>query len=473
MDNLWLNRLWLDALISIQRTGWPYTISTLLAEARTLQQTRQEDESASLRLIAATIQQKFGQLSDAKRELLRLSRNSPHPIAMEARQRLGKILSQQGQFGQAYEQFSNLVEESDEIELPASTFWRLAFLTRLTAERRISERWKAVHAERATAHGSQEANRLLFTSLVDFDVHDSNPTLALHDASKAFFLYGQHSLSVDGVKFLDSMKSQIVPMLHTARIASQIGQFQSAAVQLLIVSRLFRESQLKLASEGIGDYIGYLRIIGDRKFLQLIKLAFNQSEEALLTKLLDGRRSQRMAKDSALQCIESSTNHLTQNSILLIHPTTSTSRNEARKMISSPKVFIVHGRDQLNTLRLKELLSHQHNLAPIVLAQQANHGKTLIEKFESVAKECVYAFVLFTKDDEIALGEQSYLQPRPNVLFELGWFYGKLGRSKVALIYQKGISIPSDLDGIARIEFSENIEDAALQIARELKANAF
>lgn len=472
MDNPWLDRLWLEALKSIQRVGWHRTISALLAQAKALQQSGQKDESACLELVAATIQQKFGQLSDAKRRLDRLSRNSPYPIAMEARQRLGKILSQQGRFDLAFEQFSTLVQESDETELPVSTFWRLSFLTRLSAERRISEYWKAIHAERAARHGSQEANRLLFTSLVDFDANDSSPAIALHDASKSFFLYGQHSLSVDGVKFLDSIKSKIVPMLHTARIAIQIGQFQSAAVQLLIVSALFRESKLTLVSEGIAEYIGYLQKIRDRKFLWLINMAFNQNEGMLLNKLLHDTRSQRMAKDNAIQRMESLTRSAAQNGALLIQPATSTRNCEFREMLSIPKIFIVHGRDHLNTLRLKDLLSQQHDLDPIVLSQQANQGKTLIEKFESVANDCAYAFVIFTKDDHVVFDQQGYFQPRPNVLFELGWFYGRLGRNKVALIYQKGISIPSDLDGIARIEFSENIEDAALQIARELKTYA-
>ena len=72
-------------------------------------------------------------------------------------------------------------------------------------------------------------------------------------------------------------------------------------------------------------------------------------------------------------------------------------------------------------------------------------GFTLIDKFEREAKSASYAFVLLTPDDIVEKENGKYIQARPNVLFELGWFCGKLGRDKVCIIKRQGTQIPTDL----------------------------
>ena len=39
-------------------------------------------------------------------------------------------------------------------------------------------------------------------------------------------------------------------------------------------------------------------------------------------------------------------------------------------------------------------------------------------------------------------------QARQNVVFEAGYFIGRLGRENVAILVDKGIEIPSDLQGV-------------------------
>jgi predicted nucleotide-binding protein len=109
----------------------------------------------------------------------------------------------------------------------------------------------------------------------------------------------------------------------------------------------------------------------------------------------------------------------------------------------------------------------------VILHEQANEGRTLIEKFEDHAADAAYAVVLATGDDvgrsAACEADDEPLTPRArqNVVFELGFFFGSLGRAKVALLYEEGIERPSDTDGIARIPL-----DAAggwkLLLAREL-----
>jgi predicted nucleotide-binding protein len=131
-------------------------------------------------------------------------------------------------------------------------------------------------------------------------------------------------------------------------------------------------------------------------------------------------------------------------------------------------VFIVHGHDELNTLRLKTLLQDRWGIQSIVLSNQPGKGRTLIEKFEQEAQRAAFALVLLTPDDVVAVPDGQYLQARPNVIFELGWFYGRVGRSKTCILFKKGTRIHSDLDGINRIEFAESVEEKVIEIEREL-----
>lgn len=52
--------------------------------------------------------------------------------------------------------------------------------------------------------------------------------------------------------------------------------------------------------------------------------------------------------------------------------------------------------------------------------------------------------------------------------FELGWFYGQLGREKVCILFSEGTKIHSDLEGISYIKFDKNISDKLEDIEKEL-----
>jgi len=132
-------------------------------------------------------------------------------------------------------------------------------------------------------------------------------------------------------------------------------------------------------------------------------------------------------------------------------------------------VFLVHGHDELNMRRLEDLLRGWH-LEPVILSFKPGRGRTLIEKFEEEARRAAFAFVLFTPDDLIQGRDAQYFQVRPNVLFELGWLYGRLGRQRVCIVSKRGTAIPSDLDGINRIEFQDSVTEKAGELQDELRA---
>jgi predicted nucleotide-binding protein len=109
-------------------------------------------------------------------------------------------------------------------------------------------------------------------------------------------------------------------------------------------------------------------------------------------------------------------------------------------------------------------------LKPIILNEQVNEGKTVIEKFEKYANVDV-AIVLFTVDDIGKYKGAKNLEgrARQNVIFEAGYFIGKLGRAKTIILYEDGLQIPSDLAGYIYIPLDQN-KRWHLDLARELKA---
>ncbi|VGO23334.1 TIR domain-containing protein [Pontiella sulfatireligans] len=133
-------------------------------------------------------------------------------------------------------------------------------------------------------------------------------------------------------------------------------------------------------------------------------------------------------------------------------------------------VFIIHGHDELNTHRLRSLLQDNFGLNPVVMMSKPGMSRALLDKFEHTASACALAFALITPDDEIANHATPYHQARPNVIFEAGWFVGRLGIPRVCLLLKDGATVQSDIDGISRIQFQNNIEEKVLEIQRELEA---
>jgi predicted nucleotide-binding protein len=134
-------------------------------------------------------------------------------------------------------------------------------------------------------------------------------------------------------------------------------------------------------------------------------------------------------------------------------------------------VFVIHGRDEAKWRELKDMIQSEFRLNPIVLLEQPDAGcKTVIEKFEHYAQTCSYAIAVFTPDDEVTSGAETYLQARPNVIYELGWFCGRLGRGNVMLLLKEGTSMFSDFGGIIQKRFTHNVIEKVVEIRRDLEA---
>jgi predicted nucleotide-binding protein len=134
------------------------------------------------------------------------------------------------------------------------------------------------------------------------------------------------------------------------------------------------------------------------------------------------------------------------------------------------KVFIVHGHNneiKVTVARTIEKLG----LEAIILHEQANSGKTIIEKFEEYA-DVAFAVILLTDDDFGKSKKEDNLnsRARQNVILELGYFIGKLSRKRVCPLYVPGVELPSDLLGLLYIELDAE-ESWKFKLAKELKAS--
>jgi predicted nucleotide-binding protein len=140
---------------------------------------------------------------------------------------------------------------------------------------------------------------------------------------------------------------------------------------------------------------------------------------------------------------------------------------------SSSKVFIVHGHNH----GVKETVARfleRLGLEPVILHEKPNAGRTIIEKFADYA-DVQFAVVLLTADDEGRVrGAPSApaLRARQNVVLELGYFLGKLGRARVCALYEAGVEIPSDYQGVLFVELDTS-DRWRFDLVRELREASF
>ncbi|WP_253950495.1 TIR domain-containing protein [Pseudomonas lijiangensis] len=138
---------------------------------------------------------------------------------------------------------------------------------------------------------------------------------------------------------------------------------------------------------------------------------------------------------------------------------------KANSSAGSSRVFLVHGHDEAVRETVARFLE-KLGLQVIILHEQANSGRTIIEKIEHNS-DVGMAVVLLTPDDVgCKAGGQVEPRVRQNVLLELGYFIGALGRDKVCALRSGKVEIPTDFAGVVWTEMSGEWKTA---LARELK----
>lgn len=132
------------------------------------------------------------------------------------------------------------------------------------------------------------------------------------------------------------------------------------------------------------------------------------------------------------------------------------------------RVFVVHGHDGEAREAVARFLE-KIGFDPVILHEQANRSRTIIEKIEA-NHDVSFAVILLTPDDEgCAKGGTPEPRARQNVLLELGYFMAHLGRENVCALKRGQVEIPSDFAGVVWEPMDDNGGWRA-SLARELEA---
>ncbi len=142
----------------------------------------------------------------------------------------------------------------------------------------------------------------------------------------------------------------------------------------------------------------------------------------------------------------------------------------------SSRIFIVHGHDEAMKHSVARTLE-KLGLEPVILHEKPNEGRTIIEKFTDYS-DVSFAVVLLSPDDlafeKNQEAKDAKLRARQNVIFELGYFIGKIERKHVLVLYheEKNFDMPSDYSGVLYTPY-DNAGRWRYDLVRELKASGY
>jgi CRP/FNR family transcriptional regulator, cyclic AMP receptor protein len=125
----------------------------------------------------------------------------------------------------------------------------------------------------------------------------------------------------------------------------------------------------------------------------------------------------------------------------------------SREMV---RVFIISSVEALPIARaVEDALEHDNFhivLWPNDVFRVANYA---IEDLERELEAADFAVAIAQPDDLVKVRKQKRSAPRDNVIFELGFFMGRLGRARAILMEPRGedVKLPSDLKGITTIPY--------------------
>ncbi|MDE7292100.1 MAG: nucleotide-binding protein [Treponemataceae bacterium] len=161
---------------------------------------------------------------------------------------------------------------------------------------------------------------------------------------------------------------------------------------------------------------------------------------------------------------------LKKNEAKTISMNSNNMQSSKNKKIDKNKVFIVYGHDEDLCSKVEKFIETL-GLTPVILSDKPNQGMTIIEKLHANS-DVGFAIVLYTPDDSVKNGDETYKQPRPNVIFEYGYFMGLLGREKIALFVKGEVEGHTDIDGTGYIKVLDD-DGWKLKLIQELQAASY
>lgn len=138
----------------------------------------------------------------------------------------------------------------------------------------------------------------------------------------------------------------------------------------------------------------------------------------------------------------------------------------------SEKVFVVHGHDEAPREAVARFLE-KVGLEATILHEQASRGMTVAEKLDEYG-DVGFAVILLTPDDLGRAKSEDHERPRArqNVLLELGYFVGRLGRERVCALKRGDLELPSDYTGVVYTPFDDR-GAWRMTLAKELQAAGY
>lgn len=137
------------------------------------------------------------------------------------------------------------------------------------------------------------------------------------------------------------------------------------------------------------------------------------------------------------------------------------------------EVFVIHGHDGEAKLEVALFIARL-GLVPIFLSEMTRDCRTIIEMIEKYGG-VDFAIAILTPDDygySKKERKKTRDRARQNVIFEMGYFMGRLGREKVSALFKDGVEVLSDFHGVLYI-----VMDSAggwkFPLAKTLKAAGF
>ena len=129
---------------------------------------------------------------------------------------------------------------------------------------------------------------------------------------------------------------------------------------------------------------------------------------------------------------------------------------ERETLTKKPNVFLGHGRSQ-QWRDLKDHLQDQHNYEVIAYETGARAGHAVRDILEEMLKTSDFALLVMTGEDETSALD---LNPRMNVVHELGLFQGRLGFHRAIVLLEKGTKEFTNINGVHQIRYAKgNIKE--------------
>ncbi len=147
----------------------------------------------------------------------------------------------------------------------------------------------------------------------------------------------------------------------------------------------------------------------------------------------------------------------------------------ASSRIALQRIFVVSGSDDYMKQAVLGALA-KLKIVPVLTCEEPSQGRKIVDRFNDY-EDMAFAVVLLSPDDFVYCRNetttQRKLKPQQNVVFQLGFLLGKLGKSNVFVLLREceNFQVP-DFEGLKTVAFDDR-GSWKLTLIRELYSHGF